>query len=81
MNLEIFLGYFTGLRVLESGLSFSALVNTALFVHFLDGIMCRLFARNNGYPRNLWTVLGFVFGIWAIATLVFLPKRRTTKNQ
>jgi len=44
--------------------------------HALDSIMCRLFAHNNGYPKNLWTVLGFVFGIWAVAVLILLPRRR-----
>ena len=76
MTFEVFLGYFTGLRVLQDGLTFPTLVGTALVVHLLDGIMCRLFARNNGYPKNLWTVLGLAFGIWAIATLVLLPKRQ-----
>jgi len=33
--------------------------------------MCRLFARNNNYPKNLWTVLGFFFGIWAVIALAF----------
>jgi hypothetical protein len=36
--------------------------------------MCRLFAHN-GYSKNLWTVLGFVCGIWAVAVLIVLPKR------
>jgi len=40
--------------------------------------MCRLFARNNGYPKNLWTVIGFIFGVWAVLTLVLLPKRQKT---
>ena len=26
-------------------------------------------------PKNLWTTLGFVFGIWAVAVLLVLPKR------
>jgi hypothetical protein len=75
VSFEVFLGYFTGLRVLGENLTFPTLVGTALVVHLLDSIMCRLFARNNGYPKNLWTILGFVFGIWAIATLVLLPKK------
>jgi hypothetical protein len=37
--------------------------------------MCRLFARNNGYPKNLWTAFGFVFGVWAVALLIVIPKR------
>lgn len=76
MSFEEFLGYFTGLRVLGGNLSFPTLVGTALAVHLLDGIMCRLFARNNGYPKNLWTALGLVFGVWALAALVLLPKRQ-----
>jgi hypothetical protein len=76
MSFEVFLGYFTGLRVLGGNIPFSTLLSTALVIHILDGIMCRLFARNNGYPKNFWTILGFVFGIWAIMFLVLLPKRQ-----
>jgi hypothetical protein len=75
VSFEVLVGYFTGLRVLGGNLSFSTLLGTALVVHLLDGIMCRLFAHNNGHPKNLWTVLGFIFGIWAMATLVLLPKK------
>lgn len=78
MSFEAFLGYFTGLSVLEGNLSFPTLVVTALMVHLLDSIMCRLFARNNGYPKNLWTVIGFIFGVWAVLTLVLLPKKEKT---
>lgn len=75
MSLEVFLGYFTGLSFVSQELSRSAMIGTALFVHLLDGIMCRLFAHNNGYPKNLWTFLGCLFGVWAIAVLILLPKR------
>ncbi len=75
MSFEVFVGYFTGLRVLGGNLPLPTLLGTALIVHLLDGIMCRLFAHNNGHPKNLWTVLGLVFGIWAMATLVLLPKK------
>ena len=75
MSLEVFLGYFTGLSFLSQELPMSALIGTALFVHLLDGIICRLFAHNNGYPKNLWTLLGCLFGVWAVAILILLPKR------
>jgi hypothetical protein len=75
VSLEVFLGYFTGLGLVSQELSRSTMIGTALFVHFLDGIMCRLLAYNSGYPRNLWTVLGGLFGVWAIVVLVLLPKR------
>ena len=69
------LGYCTGLRFLNPGMDVATLLRTALVVHTCDAIMCRLFAHNNGYPKNLWTALGFVFGIWALAVLIVLPNR------
>ena len=75
---NVLLGYFTGLHLLAPQLDPMTLVRTALVVHICDSIMCRLFAYNNGYPKNLWTVLGFVFGIWAIAVLIVLPRRKKT---
>jgi hypothetical protein len=75
MSLESALGWFTGLAFLQSDLRWETLLPTAFVVHVCDAIMCRLFAANNGYPRNLWTAFGFVFGIWAVALLIVLPKR------
>jgi len=75
---DIALGYFTGLRLLSSHIDAATLVPTVLVVHTCDSVMCRLFAYNNGYPKNLWTVLGFVFGIWAVAVLILLPRREKT---
>ena len=75
MTWDVLLGYFTGLRLLAPELDPATLVRTAAVVHTCDAIMCRLFAHNNGYPKNAWTVLGFIFGIWAVTVLVLLPKR------
>ncbi len=75
MSWDIALGYFTGLRLLAP-MDAETLLRTAFVVHTCDAIMCRVFAANNGYPRHLWTVLGFVFGIWAVAVLIVLPKRK-----
>jgi hypothetical protein len=77
---DILLGYFTGLRLLNPGLDPATLVRTVLVVHTCDAIMCRLFAHNNGYPKNLWTLLGFCFGIWAVAVLILLPNRKPARR-
>ncbi len=77
MTWDVFLGYFTGLQFLTAHMEPATLVRTVLVVHTCDSIMCRLFAHNNGYPKNLWTVLGFVFGIWAVAVLILLPRRQS----
>ncbi len=74
-QLEILLGYFSGLRFLDSDLSLGTLFATTLVVNVCDAVMCRLFAHNNGYPKNLWTAIGFVFGVWAVALLIVMPKR------
>jgi hypothetical protein len=72
---DVILGYFTGLRLLAPDMGGATLVRTILVVHTCDAAMCRLFAHNNGYPKNLWTALGFVFGVWALGVLIILPKR------
>jgi hypothetical protein len=74
---DVALGYFTGLALLAPHMEPATLVRTILVVHTCDSIMCRLFAHNNGYPKNLWTALGFVFGIWAVAVLIVLPRRKS----
>lgn len=71
------LGYFTGLLLLSPHIDAPTLLRTALVVHICDSIMCRLFAYNNGYPKNVWTILGLVFGVWAVALLILLPRRRS----
>ena len=74
-DLKTLLGYLSGLAFLQSDIPLGTLLATMLVVNTCDAIMCRLFAHNNGYPKNLWTVVGFVFGIWAVAALIVMPKR------
>lgn len=75
MSWDVILGYFTGLRCLAPHIEPAVLVRTAVLVHVCDAIMCRVFAHNSGYSKKLWTVLGLVFGIWAVALLIVLPPR------
>jgi len=75
MTLRTALGYLTGLRFVAPDLDLPTLIGTALTLHVCHAIMCRLFAHNNGYPKNLWTVFGFVAGLWAVAVLILLPRR------
>ncbi len=75
-GVHLALGYLTGLRFLAPHpLDLPTLIATGLVVNTCDAVMCRLFARNNGYPPRLWTALGFVFGVWAVALLLLFPKR------
>ena len=75
MSWDVMLGYFTGLRLLSPHIEPTVLLRTTVLVHICDGIMCRVFAHNSGYSKRLWTVLGLVFGIWAVALLIVLPPR------
>jgi ABC-type transport system involved in cytochrome c biogenesis permease subunit len=74
-ELKTLLGYLSGLAFLQPDIPLVTLLATMVVVNVCDAIMCRLFAHNNGYPKNLWTVAGFVFGIWAVAALIVMPKR------
>jgi len=74
-DLNTFLGYLSGLKLLRSEIPLSTLVATMIVVNICDAAMCRLFAHNNGYPKNLWTAIGLVFGIWGMTALIVMPKR------
>ena len=60
-ELNTFLGVLSGLRLLRAEIPLSTLIATMIVVNICDAVMCRLFAHNNGYPKNLWTVIGLVF--------------------
>ena len=76
MILATLFGYASGVALVAPSLAPPALLGTALAVQICHAIMCRLFAHNNGYPKNLWTALGLVAGLWAVAVLILLPRRR-----
>jgi hypothetical protein len=71
----VFFGCFTGLRLFNPEMDPATLLRTALVVHTCDAVMCRLIAHNNGHPKNFWTLLGFLFGIWSVAVVIVLPRR------
>ena len=75
MTLTTFIAYLSGLRFVAPDLDGPAVLGTALALHVCEAIVCRLFAHNNGYPKNLWTLLGFIGGLWAVAVLILLPRR------
>ena len=75
MSLATALSYLSGLGFVAPDLPLPALLGTALALHVCDAILCRLFAYNNGYPRKVWTALGFIAGVWAVAVLILLPRR------
>jgi ABC-type transport system involved in cytochrome c biogenesis permease subunit len=74
-GLETFLAYLSGLAFLADDLTLAKLVPTMIIINICDAIMCRLFAHNNGYPKNLWTAIGLVFGLWGVMLLIVMPKR------
>lgn len=75
MTLADVLMYASGLFLVAPDLDAGARVGTSLAVLACDAAVCRLFAYNNGYPRNAWTLLGLVGGLWAVAVLILLPRR------
>lgn len=76
MSAATWLSYLSGLAFVAPDLPPGAIAGTTLVLHICDAVLCRLFARNNGYPRGVWTLLGFVGGIWAVTVLILLPRRR-----
>ncbi len=79
MKIELALGWLTGLRFLAPyPLDLPTLIATGAVVNICDAVICRLIARNNGYAPRVWTVLGLVFGIWAVALCILLPNRQAS---
>ncbi len=81
MAWDTVLGYITGLRIISPDITAATLLRTTIVVHIVDAILCRLFAHNHGYHKNFWTTLGLIFGIWAVAVLLVLPKRENGVSQ
>lgn len=75
MTVATLVAYLSGLWLVAPGLDPPTLLGTGLALHMCYAVMCRLIAHNNRYPKNLWTVLGFVTGLWAVAVLILLPRR------
>lgn len=74
------LAYFTGLWFIDPAMDPQTLVRTALLVHVCDACMCGLLAQNKGYARLRWTGAGLILGVWAVAALFLLPRRRPPRR-
>ena len=75
MTVKTALAYISGLHWVAPDLDLPTLIGTITTLHICNAVMCRLFAHNKGYPKNISTLLGAVFGIWAAAVLIALPPR------
>ncbi len=75
MDFYLVLGYLTGLLLVKPDMSPNTVLHTAVLVHLLDAILCRVIAGQSGRHKNLWTAAGLIFGIWALGTLFFLPAK------
>jgi hypothetical protein len=80
VDFYLVLGYLSGLLFIKPDMEATSLVRTASLVHILDAILCRVIAGHSGRQKHLWTVLGLLFGIWALGTLFLLPARARTNN-
>jgi hypothetical protein len=79
MTVATFLSYWSGLAFVAPELPWPTLLGTVLGIHICDAIMCQLLARNNGYPKTTWTIIGFLGGLWAVTVLLLLPRRTAAR--
>ena len=75
MSFATALSYCSGLAFVAPDLPPSAIGGTALVVNICNAVLCRLLAGNGGRPRNVWTLVGFIGGPWAVAVMLVLPRR------
>jgi hypothetical protein len=78
MSFATALSYWSGLAFVAPDLPSAVVGGTTLAVHICDAVLCRLLAGSAGRPRNPWTVVGFIGGVWAVAWMlvVVLPRRQ-----
>ncbi len=79
MDLYSVLGYLSGLYLIRPDMEPSTFIRTALLIHLLDGLLCRVIAIHSGRNRSLWTLGGLLFGIWALAPLFLLSEIDATR--
>ena len=79
MDFYRLLGYFSGLLFIKPEMDLSVLWRTAALVHFLDAILCCVIAKYSGRSKKLWTVVGAICGIWALAVIFLLPEKSDLK--
>jgi hypothetical protein len=79
MTVATLVSYLSGLWLVAPDLDGPTVLGTGLALHLCYASMCRLVAVNNGHPRNLWTALGFIGGIWSVAVLILLPRHDGTQ--
>ena len=75
MRVATLAAYLSGLWLVAPSLDQPTLLGTSIALHMCYAIMCRLIAHNNGHPKALWTALGLIAGLWAVAVLILLPRR------
>lgn len=78
MDFQTVLGYVSLLYFIRSDLEIPTLLSTALLLHATDALFCYLIAAQKQRNRALWTLAGFLLGIWALGSLFLL--RRDTKG-
>lgn len=74
------LGYFSGLAFIRPDLDTATLVRTAVVVHALDAVLCRVIAGHSGRGQLRWTLAGLILGIWALGALFLLPAKRGSRE-
>jgi len=81
MDFPTFVGYLSGLYLVNPGMTPSSLFRTASLVHVVDAFLCRLIAGQSGRNKNLWAAAGLILGAWALGFLLLLPgKNREGKE-
>lgn len=76
MDFATILGYFSGLAFIKPDLDSATLMRTAVLVHALDAVLCRVIAGHSGRRKLPWTLAGLILGLWALGALFLLPSKK-----
>lgn len=75
-TLATVLGFASGFALMGYHETTANLIATSLAIDATLAPLTAVIARRRGQSASLWTVLGFVFGMWALAAIFIISYRR-----
>lgn len=75
-TLATLLGFASGFALMGYHETTANLIATSLAIDATLAPLTAVIARRRGHSASLWFVLGFAFGMWALAAIFVITRRR-----
>jgi hypothetical protein len=79
-TLSTLLGFASGFALMGYHETTANLIATSLAIDATLAPLTAVIARRRGHCASLWAVLGFAFGMWALAAIFIISSRRVVQS-